>query len=97
MGKRGYILIKSKGFLNENESWELIKKLENLKDVEFVSNTVGDYDFVITVETQDTIDSVAEAIKEITADFEKMVVLSENDIFIKHREIKDLNIFNSLH
>ncbi len=97
MGKRGFILVKVKEPMDDVKTWEWIKKAEEIEDVEFVTNTVGRYDFVLNIETPETIEAVADNIKSKLANIEELVILNENNTFTKHREIKDLKIFEGLH
>jgi DNA-binding Lrp family transcriptional regulator len=95
MGIRGYVIAKLKEAMSEEALWELTKKLESLDDVEFASRVIGQYDFVLTVDTKDSFESAVKHIEE-TADLESAVSLKIDDIFVKHREIKDLNILKNL-
>ena len=103
MGKRGYILLKTDTTFfnksdNEDKIWELIRKIENIEDVEFASNTIGKYDFLITIDTNETIESAAKKVEKILPEWiEETLLLTENNLFKKHRELKDLEIFNNMH
>jgi transcriptional regulator of NAD metabolism len=95
MGIRGYVIAKLKDSMNENELWELTKKLESLDDVEFAARVIGRYDFVLTIDTQETFAAAVERIEKSGA-FEDTVALKIDDIFVKHREIKDMAILKDL-
>ena len=103
MGKRGYILLKADiASLDEktadDQIWNLIQALENINDIEYVSNTIGEFDFIASIDTQKSIESVAEDVKKIIPQWIKDVIpLTENNLFKKHRELKDLEIFKNLH
>ena len=95
MGIRGYVIATLKEPTGEDELWELTKKLESTEDVEFAARVIGPYDFVLTVDTKQSLEAVTQRI-ETAGVFESMVSLKIDDIFGKHREIKDLRIFNDL-
>jgi len=95
MGIRGYVIATLKEPMGEDELWELTKKLESMDDVEFAARVIGPYDFVLTVDTKQSLEAVVQRI-ETTGVFDSVVSLKIDDIFVKHREIKDLRIFNDL-
>lgn len=95
MGIRGYVIAKLKESMSENDLWELTKKFESLNDVEFAARVIGRYDFVLTIDTQETFEAALQRIEKFGA-FEDTVSLKIDDIFVKHREIKDLEIFKYL-
>ena len=103
MGKRGYLLLKANfSTLNEDsvedQIWNFIKKVEEIDDIEYASNTIGEYDFLISIDTLSSIESIAEKVKNIKPQWIKDITpLTENNIFKKHREIKDLSIFKNIH
>jgi len=103
MGKRGYLLLKADlSILNENsmndQIWNLIQSIENIDGVEYVTNTVGEYDFIVSVDTQESIESVSKQTEKIVPEWIKEIItLTENNFFNKHRELKDLEIFNNIH
>ena len=103
MGQRGYLLLKADlSYLDEKAAdeqiWDLIQSIEKIRGIEYVANTVGTYDFVATVDSQETIESVAEDVKNIIPDWIKEVTpLTENNLFKKHRELKDLEILDNMH
>jgi hypothetical protein len=95
MGVRGYILVKINKFLDNEKLWELTKRYESVVDVEFATNVVGYYDFVITIETKNPFEMVLDQIKKIEPDSE-VVGLKVNNIYDKHREIKGLKLLDEL-
>lgn len=95
MGIRGYVIAGLKTRLSEEELWDLTKNLESIDDVEFAARVIGSYDFVITLDAKKSFDAVVKRIAE-TAPFERIETLKTDDTFVKHREIRDLEILKSL-
>ncbi len=95
MGVRGYILVKLNKVLKSENIWELIKRYESIDDIEFATNVVGNYDFVLTVDTKKSFEMVLDQIRKIKSDSE-VVGLKVNNIYDKHREIKELKILDEL-
>ena len=95
MGIRGYVIAGLKARMSEDELWNLTKKLESLDEVEFAARVIGSYDFVITVDAKRSFDASVKRIAE-AAPFERIVTLKTDDTFVKHREIRDLEILESL-
>lgn len=95
MGIRGYVIAGLKAPMNEDELWECTKKLESLDDVVFASRVIGPYDFVITVDAKRSFDEGVKRIAE-TVPFDSIVTLKTDDTFVKHREIRDLELLSSL-
>jgi transcriptional regulator of NAD metabolism len=95
MGARGYILVKLKSPLSEDELWGLVKQFESMDDVEFAARVIGPYDFVLTIDTKSSLDAVKKQI-DSQGEYKKLESLKIDNIFIKHREIKDLKIFDDL-
>jgi hypothetical protein len=95
MGVRGYILVKLNKVQQSEKLWELIKRYESLDDIEFATNVVGNYDFVLTVDTKNPFEKVLDQIRKIEPDSE-VVGLKVNNIYDKHREIKGLRILDEL-
>ena len=95
MGVRGYIIIKLSERLNNDDLWELTKRYESIDGIEFSDNVVGNYDFVLTIDTKKRIEEVLDKVKK-TAKVDKAISLTTNNIFKKHREIKDLKILDNI-
>jgi len=95
MGKRGYIVVKINEKLNDDELWDITKKYESINGVEFSDNVVGNYDFVLTIDTEKRIEEVLDEIKNI-AKIDQAISLTTNNIFKKHREMKDLKILDDI-
>ncbi|MBN2325444.1 MAG: hypothetical protein JXQ30_17095 [Spirochaetes bacterium] len=95
MGIRGYVIAGLKAPLDEEKLWNLTKKLESLDEVAFAARVIGPYDFVITLDAEGPFDACVKRITE-TAPFERIVTLKTDDTFVKHREIRDLEILKSL-
>jgi transcriptional regulator of NAD metabolism len=95
MGARGYVLVKVKNPLTEDELWSLVKQFETIDDVEFAARVIGPYDFVLTIDTKTSLDAVKNKL-EGQGVFEKLESLKIDNIFVKHREIKDLKILDDL-
>ena len=95
MGIRGYVIAALKKPMGEDEMWALTKELESLEEVEFAARVIGPYDFVITIDTKQSLESAAKRIDDSGA-FDSVVLLKIDDIFVKHREIKDLKILDEL-
>jgi len=92
---RGYILLKLKGNHTQDEIWDLIQSIEEIKDIEYVSHIIGLYDFIATVDTHSTLDAVAESFRKQSI-FDQVITLKENNIFKKHRELKGLTLLEKL-
>jgi len=92
---RGYILVKLHEPLDHDALWELTRKYESIEGIEFASNVIGSYDYVLTVDTKDSFERVIEKARELNPQG-NTVGLKSNESFGKHREIKDLKIFNDL-
>ena len=95
MGARGYILVKLKKTMSEDELWELIKQFESIEDVEFAARVIGPYDFVLTIDTKTSIETVIKKIETHVVS-KKLESLKIDNIFVKHREIKDLKILDEI-
>ena len=95
MGARGYVLVKLKKPMSEDELWELIKQFESIDDVEFAAHVIGPYDFVLTIDTKNSLESVIKKIDSHGVS-KKVEALKIDNIFVKHREIKDLKILDDI-
>ncbi len=95
MGIRGYIIIKLEGTPDADRLWELTKLYESIDGVDFADTVTGMYDFVLTVDTKKTFEAVIHEVKELgtTAN---VLSLQINNLFDKHREIKDLKLLKDL-
>jgi len=92
---RSYILLKTGGTLTEEQLFELAKQYESIEGVEFASHVIGAYDYVLTIDAKESIEAVAQAVRE-TDTCAEILALKTNDVFIKHREMKDLKILDEL-
>jgi len=95
MGTRGFIIVKLNKTLNENDLWELTKQYEAIDGIDFASNVIGQYDFVLSVDTKDLFENIIDKIKKTDSSGE-VLSLKINNVYDKHREIKDLKILNDL-
>jgi hypothetical protein len=95
MGLRGYILVKLHKPLDTNGLWELTGKYESIDGVEFASHVIGEYDFVLSVDSGESLESIIEKIKRCHAAADTMG-LKINNSYDRHREIRDLKIFDDL-
>ena len=95
MGARGYVLMKLKKSMSEDELWELIKEFESIDAVEFAARVIGPYDFVLTIDTKTSLETVINWINSHGVS-KKLVSLKIDNIFVKHREIKDLKILDDI-
>ncbi len=95
MGLRGYVIIKLNRSMNENELWDITKQFEAVDDIEFAAHVIGPYDFVLSIDTKRTFEKVIDEIKQVDVCGE-IVSLKINNVYDKHREIKDLKILNDL-
>ena len=92
---QGYLILKLRSEPPEGELWELVKLYEEIDGVDFCSHVVGPYDFVLTVDTRESIESVAGKVEE-TGTCSNILSLKVNNSFVKHRELKDLQILEDL-
>jgi hypothetical protein len=95
MGLRGYVLVKLHEPLDSKSLWKLTEEFESIEGIEFASNMIGVYDFVLSVDTKESLESIVERVRGLNPAGET-VGLKTNDIFDKHREILDLKIFDEL-
>jgi hypothetical protein len=92
---QGYLLIKLDREPSDAELWDLVKRYEGVEGVDYCARVIGVYDFVITVDTKRSLDSVAREIEE-TGTCAGVLSLKVHDTFVKHRELKDLKILEDL-
>jgi len=95
MGIRGYVIIKLKSTPDVDRLWELTKLYESIDGVDFADTVTGMYDFMLTVDTKEAFDAVIHEIKRVEKDSE-VLSLQINNLFDKHREIKDLKLLKDL-
>jgi len=95
MGARGYVLLKLKETASEDELWNLVKQFETIEDVEFAARVIGSYDFVLTIDTKSSLETVKQKI-DSQGVYKKIESLKIDNVFVKHREIKDLKILDNL-
>jgi hypothetical protein len=95
MGLRGYILVKLHKPLDTDGLWELTQKYESIDEVEFASHVIGEYDFVLSVDTGKSLESIIENVRTLNPSSE-VQGLKINNNYDKHREIRDLKIFDDL-
>ena len=95
MGLRGFIVVKLHESLEHEELWELIKGYESMEGIEFASHVIGEYDFVLSVDTMESFESVIDRVRGSNP-ADRIIGLQISEEFDKHREIKDLNIFREL-
>ena len=95
MGARGYVLVKLKKPMSEDELWELVKQFESIDDVEFAARVIGPYDFVLTIDSKTSLDTVKKKIEDQGIS-NKLESLKIDNVFVKHREIKDLKILDDI-
>ena len=95
MGLRGYILIKLHKKIDTDGLWDLTVKYESIDGVEFASHVIGDYDFILSVDTGESLESIIEKVKGCHAAADT-TGLKINNSYDKHREIRDLKIFDDL-
>jgi len=100
MGIRGYLILKLKEQADSNRLWDLKNLYESIEGVEYASNVIGPYDFVVSLDLpfsnkKLTIERVLEKIKQ-TKTCDKILSLKINNVFVKHQELKDLKILNEL-
>ncbi|UCB46950.1 MAG: hypothetical protein JSV25_05910 [Spirochaetota bacterium] len=95
MGARGYILVKLKKPMSEDELWEQVKLFESIDDVEFAARVIGLYDFVLTIDSKTSLDTVKKKIEDQGIS-NKLESLKIDNVFVKHREIKDLKILDDM-
>jgi hypothetical protein len=95
MGLRGYILVKLRKPLDTDGLWELTEKYESIDEVEFASHVIGEYDFVLSVDTGKSLESIIENVRTLNPSSE-VLGLKINNNYDKHREIRDLKIFDDL-
>jgi hypothetical protein len=95
VGLRGYILIKLHKPLDADGLWDLTEKYESIEGVEFASHVIGDYDFVLSVDTRESLESIIQKVRGCHAAADAMG-LKINSSYDRHREIRDLKIFDDL-
>jgi len=95
MGIRGYVIIKLKGISDTDRLWQLTKLYESIDGVDFADTVTGMYDFVLTVDTKRAFDAVIHEIKSLEKNSE-VLSLQINNLFDKHREVKDLKLLKDL-
>jgi hypothetical protein len=95
MGLRGFIVVKLHERMDHDELWELIMQYESMDGIEFASHVIGEYDFVLSIDTMESFESVIDRVRG-TNPADRIVGLQISEEFDKHREIKDLNIFREL-
>ena len=95
MGARGYVLVKLKKPMKEDKLWELVKQFESIDDVEFAARVIGPYDFVLTIDAKTSLETVKKKIDSHGVS-KKLEALKIDNIFVKHREIKDLKILDDI-
>ncbi len=95
MGVRGFIMVKLKKALDMDALWELTRRFEAMDDIEFAASVIGEYDFVLTVDTKGSFEKVLGAVRQVETAGE-VIGLKVNNIYDKHREIKDLKILGEL-
>lgn len=95
MSVQGYVLVRLADSPGQSEEWELINRFEAIEGVDFASRVVGSYDFVLTIDTQTSIERTLTEIRKVhgNGDF---VPLTTSDVFNRHREIRDLEILKNL-
>jgi hypothetical protein len=89
-------VVKLHEVLEHEGLWELIKRYESTEGIEFASHVIGEYDFVLSVDTMESFESVIDRVRGLNP-ADRIVGLQISEEFNKHREIKDLNIFTELH
>lgn len=95
MGTRGYVLVKLKTSPEPERLWEYTERYENVHGVDFADRVVGEYDFVLTVDTKKAFDVVIQEIRRIEKNADILPLTSSN-VFDKHREVKNLRLLNDL-
>jgi hypothetical protein len=95
MSVQGYVLVRLADTLGQSEEWELVNRFEAIDGVVFASRVVGSYDFVLTIDTQTTIERTLTDIRKAYGKGE-CVPLTTSDVFIRHREIRDLELLKNM-
>ena len=95
MGIRGYVLVKLKTSPVPERLWEYAEQYESIHGVDFADAVVGEYDFVLTIDTKKAFDVVVQEIRRIEKNADILSLQSSN-VFDKHREIKNLRLLDEL-
>jgi hypothetical protein len=95
MGLRGFVLVKLQESPGHDRLWELTARYEKIEGIEFASRVIGDYDYVLSVDTQKPMEHIIEQVKGLCSGAET-VGLTIDETYGKHRELRDLKIFEDL-
>jgi hypothetical protein len=95
MGLRGYVLVKLHDPPHTDGLWELTKKYEDVEGVEFACRVIGAYDYVLSVDTVESMERVLEEVRGLVPSSE-ILGLTVDETYGKHRELRDLGIFEDL-
>ena len=95
MGLRGYVLVKLHETLETDGFWELTKRYEEIEGIDFACRVVGAYDYVLSVDTVESMERILERVSELDPGVETLG-LTVDETYGKHRELRDLGIFEDL-
>jgi hypothetical protein len=95
MGLRGFVLVKLQETPDHERLWEITKGYEKIQGIEFASRVIGEYDYVLSVDTQKPMERIIEQVKRLCSGAEA-VGLTIDETYGKHRELRDLKLFEDL-
>jgi hypothetical protein len=95
MGLRGYVLVKLHETPGPDGLWELTKSYEEIEGIDFACRVIGAYDYVLTVDTSESMESIIEKVSGLDPKAETLS-LTVDETYGKHRELRDLGIFEDL-
>jgi hypothetical protein len=95
MGLRGYVLVKLQGTPDCDGLWELTKNYEKIEGIDFACRVIGAYDYVLCVDTVESMESIIEKVRGLDPGAQTLG-LTVDETYGKHRELRDLRIFEDL-
>ncbi|WP_031514794.1 hypothetical protein [Desulfofalx alkaliphila] len=87
MGTRAYLMVTVKDEVNQAQFVNILRELEEMREIDFVDPVVGSWDIVIMIEAPVTVDAVAAKIKSQPW-VDKLETLKIVSLFERHRGSK---------